>query len=73
MKEITKEQINEVMAKVANTKDINQILLNNIESYNNLDNDDIKPYSLYLVTMSTAVQISLSIIKESLYELLTDK
>lgn len=73
MKEITKEQINEVMAKVANTKDINQILLNNIESYNNLDNDDIKPYSLYLATMSTAVQISLSIIKESLYELLTDK
>lgn len=73
MKEITKEQIDEVMAKVANTKDINQILLNNIESYNNLDNDDIKPYSLYLATMSTAVQISLSIIKESLYELLTDE
>lgn len=72
MKEITKEQIDKVITNVANTKDVSQILLNNIESYNNLDNDNLKPYSLYLATMSTAVQISTSIIKESLYELLTD-
>lgn len=72
MKEITKEQIDKVITNVANTKDVSQILLDNIESYNNLDNDNLKPYSLYLATMSTAVQISTSIIKESLYELLTD-
>lgn len=72
MKKITREQIDEAIANVANSKDISGILLENIEAYDKIENNNIKPYSLYMATMSTAVQVSVSILKESLYELLTD-
>ena len=76
MKQITKEQIDETVSKVATEvgQNVCDILVENIESYEK-DMDDInaenmKKYSLYIATMNTALHMSVEIMKESLYELL---
>ena len=77
MKEITREQIDETVSKVATEagQDVCKILLENIETYEK-DMDDIeeemKKYALYIATMNTALQMSVSIMRESLYELLCE-
>lgn len=78
MKEITREQIDETVSKVATEvcKDVCDILVENIESYekgmDDIEAEKMKEYSLYIATMNTALQMSVSIMRESLYELLCE-
>lgn len=78
MQRITREKIDETISKVATevSKDICTILIDNINSYeNNMDEigeENMKKYSLYIATMNTALQMSVNIMKESLYHLLCD-
>ena len=78
MKEITREQIDETVSKVATEvcKDVWDILVENIESYekgmDDIEAEKMKEYSLYIATMNTALQMSVSIMRESLYELLCE-
>ena len=78
MKEITREQIDETVSKVVTEagKDVCKILLENIETYekdmDDIEAEEMKQYSLYIATMNTALQMSVSIMRESLYELLCE-
>ncbi len=75
MKQITKEQIDETVSKVATkvTQDVCNILIENIKTYENsmdeIGDKEMKKYSLHIATMTTALQMSVEIMKESLYDL----
>lgn len=75
MKQITKEQIDETVSKVTTkvTENVSDLLIENIEMYeknmNETGNKEMKKYSLYIATMTTALQMSVEIMKESLYDL----
>lgn len=79
MKNITKEQIDDVVMKAGLkvSKDISDILAENVKKFSNLakqSNDSfLENYSLYLGLMTTVSQTSLEILKESLYELLCNE
>ena len=78
MKQVTREQIDETVSKVATEvcQDVCKILLENIETYekdmDDIEAEEMKKYSLYIATMNTALQMSVSIMRESLYELLCE-
>ena len=78
MKQVTREQIDETVSKVATEvcQDVCKILLENIETYekdmDDIEEEEMKKYSLYIATMNTALQMSVSIMRESLYELLCE-
>lgn len=75
MKTLTKEQIEEVIDKIAHesTKDIIERLVSNIEVYQNeCEKPVIKQQSVALGAMNTATQINISILRDTLIELLCD-
>ena len=78
MKQITREKIDETVSKVATevSQDVCKILLENIETYekgmDEIEAENMKKYSLYIATMNTALQMSVAIMRESLYELLCE-
>lgn len=79
MKKITKEQIDETISKVTKevTQNICDILIENIETYeqsmDKIGNEAMKNYSLYIAAINTASQMSVAIMKRSLYDLLCDE
>lgn len=73
MNTITEEQIEEIVASALHksTEDIADLLAKNTESYaESLKDTGIQQHSDKLAMMSTAIQISARIIKESLVEIL---
>lgn len=73
MKQITREQIDEAIALASNNiEDISVLLSDNISKYADCDNDTIKQHAVHLATLSTAIQISMSMTKEVLYNLLCE-
>lgn len=78
MKQVTREQIDKTVSKVATEvgQNVCDILVENIESYekdmDDIEAEEMKKYSLYIATMNTALQMSVSIMRESLYELLCE-
>ena len=78
MKQITREQIDKTVSRVATEacQNVCKNLLENIETYekgmDDIEAENMKKYSLYIATMNTALQMSVSIMRESLYELLCE-
>ena len=77
MDKIRKEQIDNVIEKIMNEIDICNEYAESIERFQEaLDKDEYKEIqggSLYLATFSTAIGLSVRIIREALYELLCDE
>lgn len=79
MKNITKDQIEETITKMSTkvSENVTEILIDNIRKYENgideIGGENMKQYCLYIATMNTALQMSVTIMKESLYELLCDE
>lgn len=79
MKEITKEQVDETISKVATevSQDICKLLAENIETYekgmDEINAVDMKQYSVHIAAMQTALQMSVAIMRESLYDLLCEE
>lgn len=79
MKEITKELIDKTVSKAINnaTENVVKLLIENAEAYrtsmDEIGNEDMKQYTMYIATMNTALQMSVAVIKESLYELLCEE
>ena len=78
MKQITREQIDKTVSRAATEacQNVCKNLLENIETYekgmDDIEAENMKKYSLYIATMNTALQMSVSIMRESLYELLCE-
>lgn len=79
MKEVTKEQIDNAVDKISDevSENIVNALIENIKVFEkiaskNKEDGNIMPYALYISTMHTAVQASTLILKETLYELLSE-
>lgn len=73
---MTREQIDETISKVATNvcQDVCNLLIENVETYekgmDEIEIEGMKKYSLYIATMNTALQMSVEIMRQSLYELL---
>lgn len=78
MSTLTKEHITDTVNKVTTDiqKDIGELLVRNMEEYNNKANDsDIsgaKEYSFYISVMNTAIQASVAIMTQTLCQLLLE-
>lgn len=76
MKEITKEQINEIVSNVIVdiSENMTTMLINNIktcqQSIREINMPEIEQYSLFLASMNTTLQMSATMIKAVLCELL---
>lgn len=79
MKQITRKRIDETISKVATqmSQNISSVLIDNINlaesDMDKIGEQSMKDYILYIATMKTALQMSTTIMKETLYELLCDE
>lgn len=78
MSTLTKEHITDTVNKITTDiqKDIGELLVRNMEEYNNKANDsDIsgaKEYSFYISVMNTAIQANVEIMTQTLCQLLLE-
>ena len=75
MKEITKEQIDEIITNASEQSAFNicNLLTANIQNYQSeFRNTELEQYAVDLSVLSTAIQLCTTIIKDSLIELLCD-
>ena len=78
MSTLTKEHITDTVNKVTTDiqKDIGELLVRNMKEYNNKANDyDVpgaKEYSFYISVMNTAIQASVTIMEQTLCQLLSE-
>lgn len=79
MKKVTQEQIDKAVneATVNASQNLCELLVENIDSYQksmNTNNiNDMQKYNLYFACINTALEMSVDIMKESLYKLLCDE
>ena len=78
MSTLTKEHITDTVNKVTTEiqKDIGELLVRNMKEYNNKANDSdvpgAKEYSFYISVMNTAIQASVTIMEQTLCQLLAE-